>query len=367
MVAMVAGPLAAAADAQTSGARLALLDEAEAAMTRGDTTAAIAAFDRAAMMLHAADTEMGLVRAYLQQGEYRRALAFAAHVAGAHRDAPSAAALYAWLLSIGGQGAFAQRLMEKAQSRAPSDPVLAETRQRLASAGVAPTPALLDTPHRMAPHGVTLAGEPPVPASARVVSNGVLLNDGLHALLPLASCMDHQGPLWVRDGMGHNRGARIERRIETLGLALATLSVPLEQGHAPPASRDPYGGSPGYVVAFAVANDANPAWPWLHAGFVGSAGAVASSHRRLGIDVPASVNGAPVFDAAGSWSGIALRQSNGGHVLLPIQRLRDELGGVLGTGADVSGPTARITPDVVYERSMRVALQVICVVPAAAD
>ena len=78
--------------------RAALLDAAEAALARGDTEAALAGFERAAGMLHAPDTEMGLVRSQMQAGQYRRALAFAAHTAGAHLEAPAASALYAWLL-----------------------------------------------------------------------------------------------------------------------------------------------------------------------------------------------------------------------------------------------------------------------------
>ncbi|MBC8055951.1 MAG: hypothetical protein H7Y61_05185, partial [Rhizobiales bacterium] len=99
--------------------RALVLRRAEAELALGDTSAAIEAFDSAAMMLHAPDTEMGLVRAYMQAGEYRRALAFCAHTAGAHLESASPAALYAWLLRAGGQKAVADRTLDAALARSP--------------------------------------------------------------------------------------------------------------------------------------------------------------------------------------------------------------------------------------------------------
>lgn len=72
---------------QRSSERSALLAQGESALARGDVGNALAAFERAALMLHAADTEMALVRTYMQAGEYRRAVSFSAHTAGAHRQA----------------------------------------------------------------------------------------------------------------------------------------------------------------------------------------------------------------------------------------------------------------------------------------
>lgn len=66
---------------------------AQAALQDKDKAAA-ATIERAAMMLHAPDTEMGLVRSYMQAGHYRRALAFCAHTAGVHREASVVAALW---------------------------------------------------------------------------------------------------------------------------------------------------------------------------------------------------------------------------------------------------------------------------------
>ena len=53
--------------------------------------------------MHAADTEIALVRGHMQAGDYRRALAFGAHTAGAHLDVVGGSLLYVWLLHAGGQ------------------------------------------------------------------------------------------------------------------------------------------------------------------------------------------------------------------------------------------------------------------------
>jgi hypothetical protein len=346
-------------DAAASSARLALLVAAEAALARGDAPSAVASLDRAAMMLHSADTEMGLVRAYLQQGEYRRALAFAAHTAGAHRDTPSASALYAWLLSLGGQGVYAQRVLDQAPSAEAADAVVAATRTLLAMPGAAPTQALLRTPHRMAPYGVSLQGAAPLPSNAHVVASGLLLRDGRHALVPLGSVDGAQSARWVRDGLGRTRSVTVERRMEVAGLALVTFEQPLDGADSRPARRDPFAGSPGYAVAFATSGDATPAWPWLYPGFVGNTVARLAEPGLLSFDVPASVEGAALFDATGAWSGIVLAQGAGGHAVVTAARLRDELGSALLDDASATDPAPRMSADAIDERAMHIALQVI--------
>ena len=63
-----------------------LVAEGEDKLSRGDAEGARAAFDQAGLMAHEADIELGVLRSQMQAGQYRQALAFAAHTAGVHLD-----------------------------------------------------------------------------------------------------------------------------------------------------------------------------------------------------------------------------------------------------------------------------------------
>lgn len=354
-------------------ARLALLSRAEAELARGDTAAATDTFERAAMMLHAPDTEMGLVRAYMQAGQYRRALAFCAHVAGAHLESAPAGALYAWLLRAGGQSAVAERTLRDALERAPDDPVSLEVRRAFAAPLPVATDLLLQSPHRMAPQALMDGKQAEIPGAARIVSSGVLINDGTMALVPSAAAGSAAaGTLWVRNGLGRTTLARIEPTnarnagLEALGLRLLRLDTALDSGGPQGvAVRDPFAGSPGFAMEYAASEGAVPAWPWLSPGFLG-ASVGSAGLRRLGIDVADGPHGGPVLDARGHLAGMVLRGPDGEAWMMPASRWLDWVGVVSASPARTlpdspqrAGVASAIALDEAYERGLRLALQVI--------
>jgi hypothetical protein len=337
--------------------RAALLDTAGAALARGDAEAALAGFERAAGMLHAPDTEMGLVRSQMQAGQYRRALAFAAHTAGAHLEAPAASALYAWLLRAGGQEAYARQVLDAALERSAGNEVLGATQRAFAASTSLASGALLERPHRMAPY----AGPTPLASTARVLTSAVLLGDGRFALAPSAGLTGGRR-LWVRNGIGRASAAAIDRTFDDSGLALLVLERPLPgPAQLAIAPRDPFAGSPGFVVDFAPSADAAPQWPMLHAGFFAGA---AGAGRALGFATSPGATGAVVFDAGGRWAGITLASgaadSQGSVRWLPMSQLRGWLGDLLPAplATDAAAP-ARIGADEAYERSLPIVLQVL--------
>ena len=348
------------AEARRAPGRLALLAQAEAALERGDAQAATAPLEAAAMLLHAGDTEMTQVRALMQAGQYRQALAFAAHAAGGHDDEPVASGLYAWLLQAGGQRLAAQQLIDRALQRAPADQVLALTRRELATDAPEARGVLCEAPHRMAPHASANAPDMAGLDAVRRVGTAVLFNAGRSALAP-AKALAGQRQIWLRNGLGQTVRAHVVKLLDGLGLVVLELATPLPAdpgfGAAP---RDPFAGSPGYVVDYTEGADALPQWPWLHPGFMGGMRADAST-PRLGINGSAGAHGGAVFDAAGRFAGIALGSADAPWVTLAALRaVAPDVAMLLPVGRQDG---ARGGVDEVYERALRSVLQVL----AAAD
>ena len=330
-----------------------LLKAGEAALAGLDVASALDAFERAALILHSADTEIALVRGYMQAGDYRRALAFGAHTAGAHLDVIGGSLLYAWLLHAGGQPAIAQRLLAAAEARMPGNAGVAAVQQQITSGMPVASGQLLDLPTRLAPYG-DMTG---LLGSARVVGSAVLLPGGSQALVPL-NLLPVSGRLWLRNGLGQLAQATLDRRWPASSIARVRLKQPLPVPEALQwAASDAFPGSPGYAVEYTRTLDAMPAWPILRSGFLGAVQGD-SGQRLLGIDMPLGARGGPVFDGAGRLIGLALPASGkGGDRLVPVSQLKKILGET--SAAQPPGLLPRSSADAIYESSLKTSLQVI--------
>ncbi|MFM9879727.1 MAG: hypothetical protein ACKVOO_04890 [Burkholderiaceae bacterium] len=348
--------------AQRVQARARLLAQGEAALRNGDTAQAQTAFDKAATYEHAADTEMALVRTYMQAGNYRQATSFGAHTAGAHRQVVAGAVLYGWLLSLGGQDVVAKKLLETAAQTFPNDAQVRTVRQLLDSGSGSPTGDLRKPPVRLAPY----ATGDRVAASASPVASGVLVHSGRHAWVPLSLLGTRSAApkLWVRNGLGQTRLAAVYQRFPELGLALLhwPQALPLSAAAAMPA-RDAFPGSPGYAVAYIPAADADAAWPRLSTGLQGMPVGNVPGLRQLGMTLPAGSQGAAVLDGAGQVVGIALPGPGGKDQVVMASLLRPALGKLAPTPptAAAAAPIAagRLPIDEVYENALRISLQVL--------
>jgi hypothetical protein len=338
--------------------RVAMLARAQAELERGDASAALDDFERTAMMLHAADAELGLIRAAMQDGQYRRALAFCAHTAGEHVDEADGGALYAWLLRVGGQTAQASSVLADVRAHANEDPIVAAVDRALASASppVASGP-LLASLHRMAPWPVMLDAQAPPPPSARFASNAVLVDDGAAALLPLSALPAH-ARAWVRNGLGQTTAATLDASVASLsshGLARLLLRAPLATGASrSSAGRAPFAGSPGQAMQFG-SGDA-PAWPTLTQGFLGSLAGDGDA-RKLGFDADP---GAAVLDATGVLVGVVSARSGSEARWVPLSALAPtNASGPMPPAAPTRTGLALVAPDQIYEAGLRRVLQVL--------
>lgn len=345
--------------------RAGLLATGETALARADAVAALDAFERAALILHAADSEIGVVRSHMQAGDYRRALAFGAHTAGAHLDVARGALMYAWLLQVGGQPGIAQRLLADTEARGPNSPLVKAVRQQLRLGAPRATGQLLAPPMRLAPYGDKRG----LPAAAHVAGSAVLLPGGNAAVLPLG-LLPRSGKLWLRNGLGQLAAASVEKRLPRIGVALVRLERPLPVSKEfQVAAREAFPGSAGFTVEYVSAPDAEPAWPVLRTGFLGSTSGD-SGERLLGIDMPAGPRGGPVFDGAGQLIGLALPgvPGKGGDRLVAVSQLIKVLGSAVvagqATALDSSAPAGakpREAVDKIYENSLKTTLQVVTV------
>jgi len=326
-----------------------LLDEGEARLAGGDALAAQQSFDRASQLLHAADTELSLVRTYMQAGEYRRALAFGAHAAGAHREFPAGNALYAWLLQAGGQGRYAERLLAEAIEKAPDDPSLQAARAALGSAAPRAEGVLATGPARVLPY----AWGTQVAAGSRVVGSGTLAGAGDLALVPSA-LVNGALAIRVRNGLGQTVAARLVESNDDTALLKLERALPRPPGLTY-VGREPFAGSPGYCVEQVAGDGREAAWPLLRSGFFAYP-ARDGGLRPLGIEAPPGPRGGPVFDAAGRLAGLALTASDGRDRLLPVSAWPAQ---AMGDASGAAAPGARLPLDELYERALLLALQVI--------
>lgn len=336
-----------------------MLKKGEAALAALQLEPALLAFERAASILHAADTEIALVRTYMQYGQYRRALAAGAHTAGAHLDVVGGSALYAWLLHVGAQTAVAQRLLTEAQTRMPDNASIEQVRQQLNGGTPLATGDLLNPPTRLAPYGVTQG----LPAAARVRGSALLLPSGTRALVPL-SLLPKRGKLWLRNGLGLLAEGNVAKRLPAAGVALVRLSqaLPVPDDFWM-ADKESFPGSPGYAVEYVAnpktAQDAAPAWPVLRLGFLGSMVTPDGPDRLLGIDMPVGPRGGPVFGGAGQLIGVALHGKPGSaDQLVTVSQLQKAIGQPPGAVMPKGAPTTS-TADQIYENGLKVSLQVI--------
>jgi hypothetical protein len=347
-----------------------LLKQGELLLSQRSTAAALATFERAALILHAADSEMALVRSHMQAGDYRRALAFGAHTAGAHLDVVGGSALYAWLLYAGGQTHVAQRLLAEAQARSAISPLIAAVSVQLATSQPRAIGNLLALPTRLAPYGDASS----IPKSARVMGSATLMPGGKFALVPAAFVPPAKAGLWLRNGLGQTAKATVTQRLPELGLAVVSLNtalaVPDDYTAAP---RDAFAGSIGYSLEYTSLPIPEAAWPLLRSGFLGGqadASNPASSWRTLGLDMPKGPRGGPVFDAAGQLAGIAMPRSalqgkaGAADLMVPVSALKAALGARFAAPSNAPAPTQaaqlpKAAMDRVYESALKSALQVI--------
>jgi hypothetical protein len=299
-----------------------LVAAGDEALLSGDAGAATVLFGRAAEREHSSDIERGIVRAHMQGGHYRRALAFAAHVARAHPEA-AGSQLFAQLLDVGGQPELARRVLSRTAS-----------------------PAAASTPLGPAATGAKLT------SLSNTRSTGMVVDAGRHVVAP-ASTLPGAGRLWVRDALGRCTLATRMRVDEKSGLALLQLVEPWHDTPSPAlGDRASFAGSVAHAMAHA-SSSSEPAWPSLRSGFLGAV--PGEVHLAIPRFEAHRLPGGGVFDAQGRWTGIWVDgPTRDDALLVPAYSLLLRLDIPVMSTAEPRRPM-----DEIYERAMRWTVQVL--------
>jgi hypothetical protein len=308
---------------EVAGRHRRLMQEAREALSAGEPARAAALFEDASHLDdETPDAEIGMVQAYLEGGEYRKALAFATLTAGEHPDSREAEALLAWIEFLGGRKDQALRRLAIASSRVPDDPALLEVRSRIRAVAAGtqyPMPArrslALDP---RAPRG------PGASRPLRGLASGVVVASGTRVLTSASAVTGASGGLWVQNALGRQRPAVVERVDRRAGVAVLKLAEPLEPASSfeAGAAARPFPGSPCYLVEYPAAGMDRPSWPVLSVGFLGSAGA-GDGMFELSMDLPPGPRGGAVLDLGGRLVGLAIPAAAGrpGARIGPPERL----------------------------------------------
>jgi hypothetical protein len=347
------GPLSRAAQGAMAPLREDLLRQAEASLANLQAAQALALFEKAALIAHSSDTEMGIVRAHMQAGNYQRAVAFAAHAAGAHLDEVEATALYAWLLWIGGQQSSALRLLDDAKERKPRSGMIASVQQQLRSArplAVMPSPG---SALRLLPYG----GSAGIAKGAKTIGSGLLCDAGRRVLVPVDTLRRLKTSVWVRTAIGDFSQATIEQQDSSSGIGVLKLKKTATNVRDPVFSGvAAFPGSIGYVSDFVPASHSNPAWPLLSSGFLGTpTTGVSDTKRSIAVGFPDGPRGGPVFDKAGIVVGLALPN----HQMILAPELLKILGGLRVESRAMTDKMPQKNSDQIYEQSLHNVVQII--------
>jgi tetratricopeptide (TPR) repeat protein len=341
--------------------RRALLVGAEALLSELNGHAALALFEKAALISHSPDTEIGIVRAYLQNGAYPSALSFCAHAAGAHEESIESTALYAWLLRIGGYKEHAIKLLDTAGKRNPDDSLIASLRTHVDMALPLTGPLFAKTPVRFLPYAGNLSGK----VRAQSLGSGLLLNDGKRLLVLTAVLGGTSNRFWIRAGLG--KISKAEVLSSENYFSVLQLHQPIEhRSELTFAAKPPFPGSIAFSVQYRARALKTLAWPVLDSGFVGNPGSVGSS-RSLEINHGGNTWGGPVFDQSGRIIGLAAR-SNFAHqkqallITSPSMRSHEATSGLSWDDQAPEAQRPKVSSDYIYGSALKSIAEIFLVI-----
>ena len=293
------------------------LDSARRALASGDGAGALALYEALTQQGENLEAEIGMVRAALLAGEFRKAMSWATLTAGEHKDSAEAVALLAYLHDRVGHTEQALADLKAL----PDSAVVAGARAEILSS-------------RMGAGQKSSSGAWPRPAferfpvsEERVISagNGLIVEGGARVLTYAAVLPEGAATFYVRNGLGKLRRAERtpgDQKGELVRLKLSDAypsawSFPEDQITVPDDTRFCF------AFGYGAPRDLAGSYPAVAPGLVFRADAGIGGLMQVTSALGAGHGGAPVFDPRGKLIGIAV---GSGDILIDGKNLRGQVG-----------------------------------------
>ena len=379
-----------------------LVKDAETAMSNRQPQLAAELYEKAAGYGESAEAEIGMVRAYLLAGEFRKTIAFANLVAAEHSDVNDTAALLAYLEDREGQTTKALAKLEESLKKYPDDVVLvgAYAEILIDHLAIPQAIALLDAwinknpsngdIYRLRARAALVAGnindiinwrmkaasayeavgeqqaakalttwlnriqdkthfkdtslvktettntrwsapnfsEFPLNSNNIKSSNGFVINKGQRVITNASLVVNAVKDIWVRNGLGELRAAKIEKILPGQGLALLRLIKPYPSEWSLPSIslQAPKNVKFCFVFGFPVTDEVESNYPMLVPSVMVRSDVGVANLMQISDSLGMDNSGSAVFDQSGQLIGMTV----GKHELLKDIIDRDTL---LGKGS----------------------------------
>ena len=364
-----------------------LILRAQTYLANGQSQQAAESYEKAAALGESAEAEIGLVRAYLQSGEFRKAIASSNLVAAEHPDVSETAALLAYIEDREGQTTPALAKLTEELKKHPDDVALFASQIEILIDRMAISQAIQkldDWIGRNPPHGdiyrlraraalaegnredllnwrkkAALAYEskgefeaakplrvwlskvegnqqqstiPSLvsnsPSTATVTKwpvhamesfpindgkpkksgNGFIVDQGRRVLTNASLVLNANGDVWVRNGLGKIRKAKVEKTLPDHGLAVLRLETAYPKTWSLPdplfnASMDVHFC---FALGFPVTDELEKTYPIISPGMVVRSDTGYGGLMQVTSSLGSENSGSPIFDGSGHFIGMTL-------------------------------------------------------------
>jgi len=348
------------------------LDAARRALAAGDAAKAATIYESLTRQGESLEAEIGLVRASLQAGEFRKAVSWATLTAGEHTDSSEAVALLAYLHDRAGYTELAIKTLKQLRTDRPNDPIAAAALATVLMDRGGKVSAADEAASRQWPRPAFEA----IPVNERRVlaaGNGVIVDGGQHVLTYSAVLPDSASAIYVRNGLGKVRLAVREPggatgplvRLKITDPYPARWAIPKDQIASPDGAR--------FCFAFGYSASGDPAgrYPAISPGVVFRADAGTGGLMQITGTLGAGHIGSPVFDPRGRLVGVSVGT---GAITIGGENLRSRVGAgqfaVRTVAAQAAGggpprPAGKMPPmpavEELYERLVPAIVQIVSV------